>query len=207
MDHLVNSSIVFIIQDNNPAMYIPDALKEWELFPEDFSVEPIIVIPPLSQIRFGRHYLFESFETRVKFEVVYPPDDLVSESSPVIVNTSNKFLDKMDAHLFESVGINFRFVLESQNLQRFGGNFSPDIQIMQIAYRLMYEPFILNVTLMSTGTGEPGSQQVIIDFNFDGDASGAGTRKERVSLIKSYLSRREKCLAKAREQLHEAHLE
>ena len=203
MSALVNSSIVFVIRDNNPEMYTPDFFRDFQIFPEDYKIQPIVNIPPLSQIRFGRQYRLEAVENRLMLECNYsPPFEAEQQELPdMLVSVGKKLLEILRTQSFSAIGINFRFHSTGNDMTILNVELPESARLKKLAYQVDDDPF--RVTVELEDAFEKDSQQAFVrsNLNFHGDVSTERPRPKRAELAAQYLSLREQCFAKGRELL------
>lgn len=133
---LANTSIIFIVEVNNPVLFTSNYLVDIGVIPHDARIEGAVTVPVVSQIAYNDGYRFEASEGRIALFRDYPPltsdqsgrifavsDLTLDDSIDGLQELANNLVDPIKPFLLESVGINFRLFVMHSDLGQFVASF------------------------------------------------------------------------------------
>jgi len=206
---LVNSSIVFVVENNSPGMYSKDYLMEKGVFPKDWEVEQSVNIPPLSHVVFSNGHVFQSNENRTKLELNYPKavDLKGTESPPDTLSDAAQVLARETSYLaHRAIGINFRVFIEDGSFKNLVDGLPQNSKPTEVDYVVEYEPFQVKMTLRGARRDKDDTHGIQIDANFHGEVNHHEDSENRLDEIESKLDLRTACLNRLKELINETNI-
>lgn len=200
---LVNSSIVLVVENNAPQLFSPDFLKAKGVVPAAATTERSVTLPPISQAAFTGGLTFEAVEKRIKLELRYPesqqvPDELGSDGLEAM---SIALAREASLMRLESVGVNFRWVLEGADLQRFVVERFRAYRVDALNLSTDFPGFTRRYIAFATatlGSQLTGQQGLVLDFNYDGRVSADLSNDGRLEETEFKIGSRARCFEDAR---------
>jgi hypothetical protein len=206
---LINSTIVFVAESNNPAMFTSNFLVDLGVIPKGAPIVTSVTIPPFSQIVYGDGYKFEAIEQRIVLSRDYPPrevkkyQDLSADDLPDTLGQSAIDLLGSIGHLrLGAVGINFKLFTDVKVIGNFVERLPDNANPTMMAFVIPSPPFQTTFTFTEAQRTNPPAGGAIIDVNFHGatEESGSQARVEAATLL---VQKRSECFQRLGELLND----
>lgn len=160
---IAGSSIVFVVQGNQPGMFTENFLRKNGFFEEDTELNSAQSLPPISQYQFEKRFTFQAVDNKLLLNVnlkSLEKEDLNTEID-FFVDKAIKLFNIIDSFDFTAVGINYKFASTQLSLNKFSDITNKiNGSINKINFSVPNDHCIVNVGLGNINDGLVG-----VEFN------------------------------------------
>lgn len=197
---LLNSTIIFLAEGNNPAMFTSNFLVDLGVIPKDATIATSVTVPPFSQIVYGEGYKFEAIEQRIVLGRDYPRtevkkyQDLSEDNLPdTLEQSAINLLDSVGHLRLKAVGINFKLFTDMKMINNYVERLPDNANPTMMAFVLPSPPFQATFTFNQAHRADPPGEGAIIDVNFHGVIEEESNSQTRVKSANTLVKKRSEC--------------